>query len=177
MAGTVCFLVFTVLNPTILGAGPSGGVLHVLVAGVLIASTTAPFVLSSLAQNLMIAAYSKEKKQYAIRLIVILAISPFILWIFAIPYIVVALFSFIYGALADMLAGALSPFIEISAEVLSPWVTFFVLGEALYVVFRYNVFDWYMSNKKTSSLNLAESQYQVVYKNMKDEKERLWPTL
>ncbi|NYZ76688.1 hypothetical protein H0O02_00025 [Candidatus Micrarchaeota archaeon] len=170
---TVAFLAITVLYPGMVGIGVSNGLSLVFVAGLLIASTALSFLLSALAQNLMIAAYSDDKRIQAIRLIIIFFVSPFLVWALTIPYAIVVVFSFIYGALVAVLAGALSMVISIDTKMLSTWVSFFILGEALYAAFKYNLFDWFVSTKQTSSLNIAESQYDVVFAKLNGKNEKL----
>jgi hypothetical protein len=112
----------------------------------------------------MIMASSKEKSQGIIRILTILFISPILVQLLVLPFLIVVFLSFIYGDLARFVTVFLIP--SADAASVSSIVSFFVISEVLYAAYRYNLFNWYLSEKKESSINLAESQFQVVYKSL-----------
>ena len=144
----------------------------IILSLVLLASTSIPFILSALASNLMIAAYSKEKKIQYVRLVIILIFSPFLILLTVVPFILIIIVSFIYGEIAGFLSEPLNYWFTIDKNQVKSWVSFFIVGECLFYAYRYSLFDWFLSLKETTSVNIAEKQYQVIYEGIDTKKEK-----
>jgi|GEM_PF-5114915 len=168
---TISFLIFS-LSQHIFGFYSYESDVLIIISLLLLISTSIPFVLSALASNLMIAEYGGKMKIQFIRLFVILVSSPFLTLLIIIPFILVVVFSFVYGEIAGFLSNYLDYWIKVDKNQLTNWVSFFILGECVYYAYRYSLFDWFLSSKETSSINLAEKQYRVVYDNIKTEGEK-----
>jgi hypothetical protein len=169
IALTAIFLATSLINPDIYGIDPSDWLLMLIISGILFASTAIPFTLATLASNLMIGAYSKDKKVQAIRLLLILLVVPLLLWILIIPFVTVVLLTYAYGILSSWISSYIP---GVPSEMVGGWVFLALVGQALSYAIRYHVYDWFLSTKKGSSLNLAESQYQVVYENVEGGHEK-----
>ena len=158
---TVASLIATILDPSIMPLDDSEPLILVMLTAFLLLLSAIAFSLSSIGSNLMLMATSEDKVKGILRIGVILFLTPILMEILLLPFLLVVAFSFLYGQLAGVIGRMVLEGLDI--ETLSSLVSFFLLGEALHAAYRFNLFDWYLSPKKDSSLNLAESQFQEIY--------------
>ncbi len=164
-------LITTVIIPDLIPFDSEDPLMLSFVSAVLFFISAVAFTLSSMGSNLMIMASSKKKEFQGIgRILMILLFSPILVLLLVFPFLLIILLSFIYGDFARYVIEMFLP--SADSEAISSIVTFFIISESLYAAYKYNLFGWYLSPKKGSSINLAESQFREVYDNV----EGIWKT-